>query len=659
MEEIVVTATREKKPLKDAPGAVTVITKEEIAGKNALDLAKVLEDKTGLRVLCYGGLGSSTSLQMRGLYGRHTLIMVDDRILNAPNSGEADLSNLSIDNVERIEVVRGPVSALYGGNAVSGVVNIITKNPPAKTVDSFSTLYGTYQTTITQLSSGANFGKLGYLFTGNYKSSEGHRDNSAYHAGDSHLKLDYAFSETNRLTVDIGNNEGQKENPGARPAKDPSKRKPSQLILGNSRVSNLHDFDETDKSYLNTILKMGNLKLRTYLNSGDDDNHREWIWLGDHYSKDSNFQTISYGSELMAHWDVAEQRGLTLGLNVDANRFKVVDREENITAGTTTPLEWDTRRGNYAAFIQNEINLGEILLTLGGRWDNPTDFESQFSAKANLLWHLEPTTTLRVSAGDSYRAPSLNDLNWPKDDSAEGNPDLIPEIGRSYELGLQHTSESLKLTTELNLFRQTLTDMIAWAPTGSMGPWGNRWKPDNVNKAWNTGLELGLTCRQVKDITFNLNYTWLEARQRNKESRCYISDPITFAVLEVIRESETRKLAYVPSHKVDLGSSFAHFAGKEDLFLDLGAQYVAPTYQYYEKTDLGFPITNAWTETKKFSSYWLANLKLRKIVKNLEFSLGVENLFNKEYTIQAGSDIDDRDYPMPGRMVVGGLSVRF
>lgn len=106
MDEIVITATRDEKLLKDAPGAITVITKEKIAKKNTTDLAKVLEDNTGVKILRYGALGSNSTIHVRGLYSQHTLVMVDDRIVNAPSSSTADLSFLSVDNIERIEIVR-------------------------------------------------------------------------------------------------------------------------------------------------------------------------------------------------------------------------------------------------------------------------------------------------------------------------------------------------------------------------------------------------------------------------------------------------------------------------------------------------------------------------------------------------------------------------
>lgn len=659
-EEIVVTATRTEKPLKDAPGAITLINQAEIEGKNGLDLTNVLLNHSGAKILRYGSLGSNATIHLRGLYSQHTLVMIDDRVINAPSSGGADLSFLSTDNVERIEIIRGAASSLYGGNAVSGVVNIITKNPSLQPKSSLNTLYGTYDTSITQLADSRSFGNFGYTFNGNYKSSEGSRDNSTYYANDSHLKLNYKWTDEVKLLFDMGEYKGKNEMPGTRPAKDPSKRTVSQITLGNSRISTRRDFGESTKSYLNLVFNLGQLKIKSHLNYWDDDNHQEWIsFTGAHTTRDSNYRTNTYGMEAIANLDFSHLNHWTLGASGDGARYRVDDDEINLQTKTLTETKWYARRGNYAAFVQDEIKLNNVLLTVGGRWDNPTDFDSQITGKGNLLWHINENTSLRVSAGDSYRAPSLNDLNWPTDAFAEGNPNLKPEKGKTYETGIKHELESFKLTTEMNIFRQTLNNMITWAPTGSMGPWGNRWHPSNLNTAWINGLELEMTYRQIKDITLNLNYTMLSAFQRNKEVRQYIYDPITWITLDVISKSKTRQLAYTPSHKVDIGASFSHLGGVENLFLDTDVQYIASTYQYYSASDLGFPIETVWTETKKQGGYWLANMKVRKSINNFGLSLGVENLTNKQYVIQLGSSIDDRGYPMPGRTILGGIEFRF
>jgi outer membrane cobalamin receptor len=650
MDEIVVTATREEKPLKDAPGAITLINQSEIEGKNTLDLTNALAYSPGAKILRYGSLGSNATIHLRGLYSQHTLVMVDDRVINAPSSGGADLSFLSADNVERIEIMRGAASSLYGSNAVAGVVNIITKNPSLRPKGYINILYGTYDTSITQFSDSRSFGGFGYLFNGNYKSSQGHRDNSAYYANDSHLKMNYKWTDEMKLSLDIGANENKNDSPGTRPAKDPSLRTASQITFGDSKISTSRDFGESAKSYLNLVFNMGHLKIKHYINYWNDGNHQEWVSLGDHFIRDSVYRTTSYGLEALANMDFSALNHWALGVNADGARFRITDEETNLTTPSSADTKWNARRGNYSAFAQNEMKLNNLLLTLGGRWDNPSDFDSQLTGKGNILWHMNETTSMRVSGGSSYRAPSLNDLNWPKDAFSEGNPDLQPEKGKTYEIGIKHELKPVKLTAEMTVFRQNLKNMIAWAPTGSMGPWGNRWHPSNLNTAWINGIEFSAASKVIDNITFSLNYTLCDARQRNKE----LVDSATNAM-----ESETRKLAYTPSHKTDLGIRFNNLGGMEKLFLDFNVQYISSTYQYYTIYE-AWPGTAVWAETKKQGGYWLANMKLRKnTAGNFGFFVGMENITNKDYVIQLGSSINDRGYPMPGRTVLAGAEFRF
>ncbi len=128
--EVVVTATRTERERTAVPGSVSVVTRGDLQGINVQDLGDGLEGLAGLKVSRYGGLGSEASVHLRGLYGVHTLVLVDGRPVNFPSLSSADLSWLSIGNVERIEVVRGASSALYGADAVGGVVQVFTAAPP-------------------------------------------------------------------------------------------------------------------------------------------------------------------------------------------------------------------------------------------------------------------------------------------------------------------------------------------------------------------------------------------------------------------------------------------------------------------------------------------------------------------------------------------------
>ena len=649
-DEIIVTATRTPKPLKDVPGAVSVINQDNIRSKNTLDLADALEDVTGLKILRYGALGSISSVHIRGLYSQHILVMVDGRIVNSPSMGSADFSSLSVDNVKQVEVIRGPFSALYGANAVGGVVNIITKPVPKEPVKNISTLYGSYQTSISTIESGMSDKQGGYLFNSNYKTSQGHRDNSEHYSTNTTLRLNYQDESSINFTVDAGYFTGETRFPGAQPSSYPAERTASQLAIGNDEVSSLVDFGQNEQTYLNTLFTSGDLKLHLSLNKKDDINHREWMSSGKRISQDSNYQTTASALEALQSFSFSDNQ-LIIGANIETNQFDTLSKNLDVASSTVTTQKWDAERTTYSGFIQDEMKFSEVILTLGGRFDNPSDFDSRFSARGNILYQVAPSMTIRGSYGTSYRAPSLNDLYWPVDDFAEGNPNLTPEKGKSAEIGLDYTVLSLgdnkEITTGINLFSQDIDQMIAWAPRGSIGPWGNRWTPSNLNQAKINGIEFQNHFNLIKDVSFGLNYTLLDATQQNQE--------LTDASLNTM-ETRTRRLAYAPARKMDLSTEIKDVFSIEKFLVNMGVQYISETSQYYSDYSAWPSVT---TMEKSLSGYWLVNLKTRYSIKDAELFLGLDNLTDKKYAIQFGSSIDDRDYPMPGRTITTGVTMRF
>ncbi|MBW2023119.1 MAG: TonB-dependent receptor, partial [Deltaproteobacteria bacterium] len=158
LEKIVVTATKTEKTLEDVPGSVTVIDKEEMKKKNIETVDDVLNSLSGLFVKRSKRLmDSTTSVRMRGFAGdEYTLVLIDGQPLNDAYTGGVEWGALPVENIERIEVIRGPASALYGGNAMGGVINIITKTPQKLELEA-SGGYGTHDTYRYRLSAGNRF----------------------------------------------------------------------------------------------------------------------------------------------------------------------------------------------------------------------------------------------------------------------------------------------------------------------------------------------------------------------------------------------------------------------------------------------------------------------------------------------------------------------
>jgi outer membrane cobalamin receptor len=653
-EEIVVTATRTERKREDVPGSVSVITREDMERVNLRDVGDALENLAGLKVTRYGALGSEATVHLRGLYGVHTLVLVDGRPVNAPSLSSADLSWLSLENIDRIEVVRGAASALYGADAMGGVVHILTASPPEKPAVKMGASYGTWNTFLTHFSHGATLGRkaeddlcLGYLVTSGTRSTDGFRDNSEHESSECDLKLSADITRKVRVTLSAGCNESETGLPGPRPPADPARRSLTQQILGSGESSSLYDHSKARRWHAAVEARMEGLVLRGYLNDWRDDLHQEYVdWSAGRHAGDYDYDTVMHGGEVQYTWDIHPDDSITAGAAIRRDQFDSRSRDVDVNTGAAQGAQWDAERRTASVFIQNELRLEPARLYIGGRWDDPSDFDGQFSGRAGVVYEFPTRTTLRLTCGQAYRAPSLNDLNWPSDAWAQGNPDLKPEKGIIYEFGVEQAVHEA-FAVGVTVFRQEVRDMIVWAPTGPAGLFGPKWQPDNLNRAWIHGVEGEIKARLLGCLAAVLRYTFLDATQQNQE----LVDSATNAMAE-----RNRDLAYAPRHKVDVGIDSKEPFALSGFRASLNWQYQSAIYQYYPNYS-AFP--SVTMDTKRLSGFSTLNLKLSQKVGNLEIFLAADNLLDEEYSRQFGFSFDDRDYPMPGRSFTGGLSMGF
>ncbi len=182
--QVVVTATRTEMEISEAPQSITVITREEIMNTPDQTVAQVIQRAAGVEVVQNGPLGSISAAQIRGSETEQVLILLNGRRINDAQNGKFDLSNLPLEKggIERIEVLRGVASALYGADAMGGVINIITKTPSPEPYTRLSTSYGRFQTQEYSLIHRWKPGALGYGLPVSRGKSQGFRPNSDYNA---------------------------------------------------------------------------------------------------------------------------------------------------------------------------------------------------------------------------------------------------------------------------------------------------------------------------------------------------------------------------------------------------------------------------------------------------------------------------------------------
>lgn len=480
-DDIVVSATRIPQAVRDVGVSVSVVPREMIEEMNAQNVGQVLDKVADVRINTYGSMGAQSDISIRGSSANQVYVMVDGRPVNLSSLGMADLSQYPADQVERIEVIRGPGSVLYGAGALAGVVNIITRDPPEKMSTGATASYGTKNTRILQLDNGAKIGDLGYFVTASQNASDGWRQNDAcdgYHIAG---KLDYDMTPESRLVFNSGFSRQNKGVPGAT----------SWLTPEAKQYDRQYWFDLTHKYEFetNTCLTSKAFLNQYWQNYKDPDS------LIDDISRNQKA-----GADIQQTLPLGEQQLLLGGVYLENNYVNIKD------AGGVSRIGGNRDLFTGAAFLQDEISfLEKFVATPGLRCDIQSKWGAELSPKISGLYKITGDTRLKASVGRGFRAPTVNELYW-RDAYTIGNPDLEPEESFSYDAGIQQDIGK-RSTVGVGLFQSHVKKLISWFDDGQ-----GIYKAENVNDAFMQGLEAELNVWFTDQISGTLNYTLLDAR---------------------------------------------------------------------------------------------------------------------------------------------------
>ena len=217
LDEVVVTATKYPVEMSETSVSVEVIREEDVDSSNAANVGELLNDVTGVNIINYGGPSGQKTVHIRGSKPTQVLILMDGQSINNNQNGQKDLGQLPLSNVKKIEILKGPASALYGANALGGVVNIITKDASEKPEVNFKVAYGSYNTSNIEFNYSASEEKTGLIFALGKKSSDGHRnipDNSGIDQLSFFSKINYQINNNSNLVFTFNYNDSDKEVPG-------------------------------------------------------------------------------------------------------------------------------------------------------------------------------------------------------------------------------------------------------------------------------------------------------------------------------------------------------------------------------------------------------------------------------------------------------------
>ena len=607
LEEIVVTASKYEEELSETSVSGAVIDQEDISNKNAYNAADLLKDITGVQINDYSGVTGVKTISMRGSQPEQVLVLIDGQPMNSRQSGQIDLSRLNIEQIEKIEVLRGPASAIYGANALGGVVNIITKSGTDESSTNVKMGYGSFNTQQYSLTQQGGEDKLNYNLAVTAKKSDGHRDipdNSDLEQYNLFTKFDYQLTKYSDLILSLRYNDSDKGVPGEITNPTPNAQQNDEDK--NINLTWKQQREDTDTK----VLAYYNQHEQSYYDKyySNQDNPADF----NNYYRDQDGDVYYYdGSKRKEVNDINLTEKITNSIHdtnrmgLDFSRTKYY-QEHTLSYGTTVKQnEIDSNENgehetlNKALFVQDKWAVNEVLtVNLGSRYDDHDKFGSEISPRAGLVYKVDQNLKLHLSGGQAYRTPTFNDLYWPASAYTEGNPDLKPETAVAYEVGSTYLTDQSKI--KVSLFQRDVDDLIDWAQ-GDDGVY----RPDNVNQAEISGIELTAKRELNEKITAGFNYTYLDA----------------------VNTTAGERLEYRPYHKANLDLNY-----RADKFA----------------TAVNAKLVDG--RTGDLASYFVLDGKVSKDYQindaQFKLSLEVNNLLDRDYEVRAGYPMAERNYMM-------------
>jgi vitamin B12 transporter len=610
MKAVIVTATRVPTEEREVGSSVTVITEEEIKAKGYTTAKDVLKGTVGLDVVSTGGPGAQTSVFSRGANAYHTLVLIDGMEMGDPSQTQRqfDFANLTVDNIERIEIVRGPQSVLYGADAMGGVVNIITKGWKKE-----PTLYGgaeggSYGTARQFVGLGTANEWADFSFDFSHIRSEGFSAADSDLPGNTERDAWENYTVSSRLGItptewlDMGvnfrfhNGRTELDNQGGpyQDLEDYSLDKQEFFIRPHARVTLFNGLWEQ-------VLAYG-------LTNHSKDYHYPSLWGGGSGDYDGEKQEISWQHNLYLH----KTNTLTLGFEYETEEMHTSDWGS----------DQDDSAYTYSLFAQDQIKLFDIsFTTLGIRWDNHEAFGDHITYRVTQAFVFDKIgTTIKGSVGTGFRAPSLYELygppylDWSTFPPAPtlrpvGNHDLDPEESIGWDVGVEQALFNDLLTLGATYFHNEFDDLIEFV---------NGQGYVNIDEAETYGVESFIEVRPFKDLSARVMYTYTHTD-----------------------DDEGEPLLRRPLHKAGLNVCYRFLDERGTVNLDL--LYVG------ERDDKDFTVTPA--RRLKLDDYVVVNLSGSfKVHKYVELFARIENLFDQDYEEAFG-------YGTPGFSVYGGVKL--
>lgn len=598
-------------PMSDlAPSAgTTSLDSAAIEASAAPDLSTLLASVSGVILSPTGANGAQATISLRGSASNQVLVLVDGVRVTDPATGQTDLSRLDIplDQIERIEVQRGALSAQYGADAVGGVIHIHTKKKTTTPSVDISVQNTSFLPSSVTVGSGLSATTVPFvgiaLVDGQALNISATTKHLSAWAKAERSANNYPYHDSNgirraRTNADLLSASGGLQGsyplsigelstsarvsyrslgvPGTLGSPTPSARQKDWNGSLSARFSTDSLFAGALAMDLGPYAQFGGIQYRESDSSGTDE-HSSY-----RAGADTSFSWIP-------PWNGELKGGASF-------RYDRLDSSVVTTSSGSAP-----RRFSGGAFIEPRVELGKWALIPALRYDAASDFPSGISASMGAFRDIAKDTVFRGSVSSAYRAPSFDDLYWPASGGVEGNPDLKPESAYSADVSVAHNNG--QKSWSIGAFGRYVQDVILWQPdlTGT-------WKPSNYGDALYPGIEMEASA-PVGDWKVSGNYTFLYS--------FVLSGNLTLA--------DDKRVPYVPVHSASLSASRSEKKFKSAFML---------TYKGLRYTTTG--------NVAYLPSNLIADIRLQwKLSPRTDLELLFQNCFDEQYEVVLG-------YPMPG-----------
>ncbi len=479
IETITVTGDRFDSTPDQQLTVINTIEREEITRLSPKSVADLLETLPGVSVSRDGGAGQSSNISMRGTNAGHVLVLVDGVRIGSATLGAVSFNSLSPENIERIEVVKGPRAAIWGSDAIGGVIQIFTRKLEGGEWFA-SAEYGSDAYIRGTAGVGISHGDGSTSLSVNSEQSDGYD-----------IKNDGEDDDDGYDRVGISINGQQTLN------KQWSLTWAGQLETGN------YEYDNT--GYYGPGV-----------NEADYDNY---LWsAAAQYQGDKLTSKIALGQSQDQNEHFRADMP-SLGVNLYETTRDQINWSNRYTASDDLTfiggIDWskESIAGDYAVDERDLLGIyglaryqiGKLLMEGVIRYDDVEKTDSETSYNASLAYQFNDEWRVSFASGTGFKAPSFNDLYWPD----SGNPELVSETSENLDLTISYSGDNLR--GYLSVYQNKIDNLIQWAPTGEKDDNGyDIWKPANIKDAEITGVELSLNYR-TWDIEHQLGYSYIDA----------------------------------------------------------------------------------------------------------------------------------------------------